>query len=107
MLLSGLLHGNDYFVGHLRHSSAWLNVMDGEEMVMSETLQVLPDQSHSMIIVAEVVSAKVLYNRLDAAETFINCSLLHHTHRGTHLEKKLSIMQLFILVWVKPGTKTC
>lgn len=37
-LLSGQLHGNDYFAGHLWPSSAWLNVMDGEEMVMSETL---------------------------------------------------------------------
>lgn len=37
-LLSGQLHGSDYFAGHLWPSSAWLNVMDGEEMVMSETL---------------------------------------------------------------------
>lgn len=37
-LLSGLLHGSDYFPGHPWSSSAWLNVMDGEEMVMSETV---------------------------------------------------------------------
>lgn len=53
MLLSGQLHRNDYFAGHLRPSSAWLNVMDGEEMVMSETLPVLPDLSHSIITVTQ------------------------------------------------------
>lgn len=36
--LSGLLHGSDYFPGHPWSSSAWLDVMDGEEMVMSETV---------------------------------------------------------------------
>lgn len=58
-LLSGQLHGNDYFVGHLRPSSAWLNVMDGEEMVMSETLPVLPDPSHSIITVAQFDWAQI------------------------------------------------
>lgn len=53
MLLSGQLHRNDYFAGHPRPSSAWLNVMDGEEMVMSETLPVLPDLSHSIITVTQ------------------------------------------------------
>lgn len=56
MLLSELLHGNYYFAGHLRPSSAWLNVMDGEEMVMSETLQVLPDPSNSIITVTFCLS---------------------------------------------------
>lgn len=34
----GLLHGSDYSAGHRWCGSAWLNVMDGEEMVMSETV---------------------------------------------------------------------
>lgn len=59
MLLSGQLHWNDYFAGHLRPSSAWLNVMDGEEMVMSETLPVLPDLSHSIITVTQFDWAQV------------------------------------------------
>lgn len=33
--------------------------MDGEEMVMSETLQVLPDPSHSIITVTQFVGAQV------------------------------------------------
>lgn len=74
MLLSELLHGNDYFAGHLRPSSAWLNVMDGEEMVMSETLQVLPDPSHSIITVTQFVWAqleRVLPICLDAVKYVI------------------------------------
>lgn len=39
------------FAEHPRPSSAWLNVMDGEEMAMSAALPVLPDSSHSMITV--------------------------------------------------------
>lgn len=57
--MSGQLHGNDYFAGHLRPSSAWLNVMDGEEMVMPETLLVVPDLSHSIITVTQFDWAQI------------------------------------------------
>lgn len=36
--LSASLHASDYSAGHRWCGSAWLNVMDGEEMVMSETV---------------------------------------------------------------------
>lgn len=94
MLLSELLHGNDYFVGHLRPSSAWLNVMDGEEMVMSETLQVLPDPRHSIITVTQFVWAqveRVLPICLDAVKcSFMKALLPNHPQETINTFGKLS-----------------
>lgn len=100
MLLSRLLHGNDYFVGHLRPSSAWLNVMDGEEMVMSETLQVLPDPSHSIITVTQFAWAqveRVLPICMDAVKCcFMKALLPNHPQNTINMFGKLSDVMLVL-----------